>query len=245
MATAKKTSEAKTDRKVETVRARGERVRAEALRRVGQAIVDAACAYERALPELTEAAGIKIKDVPGGRDEQMVGAVLTALGFAFRDGASGLLDVNDRQRLERLYSALLPHVDGRTNGEAIELAIGIIDEWADAHPHLRDGAPHSELPPPFKQLGAPQALVMELTDRVHRDFSTLRAADVEPLLARYIPSAPRKKRGRPSHRKSSVTPSGILCELNKLAGAPLGRLTVRSVDVAVERIRGKAKPVVE
>lgn len=226
-----------------------ERMHALALRRYGQAIFAAATVYEDELARLAgtkDFAGISVADAMHyGKEYKLTQSIIGFLGMAFQHAAGERFEMqgDDRRTIARLGSALRPHVDARSSGEAVELAEHIVVEYAVMHSGGLNGWSGRDIA---------RHLALSLTWKVHDAFFSLRdrADEIEALLVRYIPSSPRGQRGRAPRKlkpgePKPLTPAGILCELNKLPRDaqnrplyPLGRgLNPNGVDRAIRRYR--------
>jgi hypothetical protein len=156
---------------------------------------------------------------PEGYGKATVLVQFLALAF-LSDG--GRISVADRERLERIYAAPWPRVDGRNNKEAIRIAKRIIDEAAPEH--QRNESKKHQKDPLFVDF-----FVWRLANEVHWDFSKLihgHTDAVDTLLRRWIPPANRGRPGRAARNTSAneltkLTSDGILKALDALAGAPL------------------------
>lgn len=113
--------------------------------------------------------------------------------------------------------------------ETVALAHAIISEQAPRYLQLRGDA--ALLRGRTAKHWAMVVLIDDLAARVHEGFAWLHGLDAEAheLLGRFTDT-----KNRP---KGSMAATGVLIELNKLAGSPLGKLTRRGVDRAVTNVR--------
>ena len=125
--------------------------------------------------------------------------------------------------LRRLDRALRPPVDARTSGQAVVLALDVIGR------HLDTRIPG--MGPPLRY-----RVVRDLARRVHGGFIELNGREKE-LCDLFERRSSGKGRKAKSGEPTPLTDVGILVELNRLAGSPLGKLTAKTVDQAVRRAR--------
>lgn len=137
----------------------------------------------------------------------------------------------DRQILRRVFRASRPPLTARDNGEAIELAVHCIKNYARTFPDVR----------PEQRVNHAVQMATGLGGCVESAFYELvkHPEAVMDLLGRYTESKDRNRGGRTAGVPSGITSAGILCEVNALVAFPLGRLTPNGVLQAIKRLTKK------